>query len=155
MVPPATPDLLADRDPDLPPAEVEDLGSRGRRLKVAVFIEYATGEAGLPERLLHRPAPKEGGGVEERPAGAGEVWRGETDEDRRRIPEIGGQVFKDGKAPLHEPLPEKQVPGRAPGQGEFRGHDQVRPVTRCLTDARRYTVGVAGEVSDNRVHLEE
>ena len=155
MVPPAAPDLLADRDPDPPPAEAEDLRCQGRRLKVAVFIEYAGGETGLPERLLHRPVPEEGGGVEERPAGAGEVWCGEADEDRRRIPEFGGQVFQDGEAPLHEPLPEKQVPGRAPGQGEFRGHDQVRPVTRCLTDARRYPVGVAGEVSGNRVHLEE
>ncbi len=110
---------------------------------------------GLSERLPDSPIPEEGCGVEERSTGAGAVLRGKTDDDRRRILKVGGQVFHDLEAPLHKPSPEEQVPGRAPGQGELRGHDQVRPGVCCLLDTCCYQVGIAGKVSDDCVHLEE
>lgn len=45
--------------------------------------------------------------------------------------------------------------GRAADQRELRCHDQVRPVPGRLPDTSRYPVGVAGQIADNRVHLEE
>jgi len=115
--PPATPDLLPDRDPHPSPADVKDPGGPGRRFKVTAFLERTAGrEVGLRDGLLDFSALEECCSVEERSAAAGAIRHSETNHHRRRTLKVGGQSLQDREALGHKSLPKEDVLGGASGQ---------------------------------------
>ena len=126
------------------------------RLEVPVLVEdVVSRQQRFAEALIDAACAHERGAVVERPALVGRVRLGQTDENRRERFRVAREPLERLPALSDETRAEQQIARQVADERELGRDSEVGAGLRRPAQRVEDEPGVAGEVADRRVYLEQ